>query len=221
MSSKTLNLDESVYAYLLSNIHPETSALRELRETTRKTLPMHVMQISPEQGAFMALLCRVMNARLAVEVGTFTGYSALAVAQVLPEDGKLVACDVSKEWTDIGGQYWAEAGVAHKIDLRLAPATETLSQLLDERGAGTFDFAFIDADKTNYDDYYELCLQLIRVGGLIAIDNVLWGGRTSDPSATDTATVALRNLNSKVRQDDRVFATMLPIGDGLSLVQKL
>lgn len=221
MSSKTLNLDESVYAYLLNNIHPETSALRKLRETTRETLPMYGMQISPEQGAFMALLCRVMNVRLALEVGTFTGYSTLAVAQVLPEGGKLVACDVSKEWTDIGREYWTRAGVADKIDLRLAPATDTLSQILDENGAGTFDFAFIDADKGNYDDYYELCLQLIRVGGMIAIDNVLWGGRTSDPAVTDNATVALRNLNSKVRQDDRVFATMLPIGDGLSLAQKL
>ena len=221
MSSKTLNLDESVYTYLLQNIHPETSALRELREITRETLSMYGMQISPEQGAFMALLCRVLNARFTLEVGTFTGYSALAVAQELPEGGKLVACDVSKEWTDIGRQYWVRAGVADKIDLRLAPATETLTNLLVEHGEGAFDFAFIDADKSNYDDYYELCLQLIRVGGLIAIDNVLWGGRTSDPTVTDNATVALRELNAKVRQDKRVFATMLPIGDGLTLVQKL
>lgn len=221
MSSKTLNLDESVYTYLLQNIHPETSALRELREITRETLSMYGMQISPEQGAFMALLCRVLNARFTLEVGTFTGYSALAVAQELPEGGKLVACDVSKEWTDIGRQYWVRAGVADKIDLRLAPATETLTNLLAEHGEGAFDFAFIDADKSNYDDYYELCLQLIRVGGLIAIDNVLWGGRTSDPTVTDNATVALRELNAKVRQDKRVFATMLPIGDGLTLVQKL
>lgn len=221
MSSRTLNLDESVYAYLLSNIHPETPVLRELRETTRETLSMYAMQISPEQGAFMALLCRVLNACLALEVGTFTGYSALAVAQVLPEDGKLITCDVSKEWTDIGREYWTKAGVFDKIDLRLAPATETLSHLLDEIGEETVDFAFIDADKTNYDDYYELCLKLIRPGGLIAIDNVLWGGRTADLTATDNSTVALRNLNSKVRQDDRVFATMLPVGDGLTLVQKL
>lgn len=221
MSSKTLNLDESVYTYLLQNIHQETSALRELREITRETLSMYGMQISPEQGAFMALLCRVLNARFTLEVGTFTGYSALAVAQELPEGGKLVACDVSKEWTDIGRQYWVRAGVADKIDLRLAPASETLTNLLDEHGEGAFDFAFIDADKSNYDDYYELCLQLIRVGGLIAIDNVLWGGRTSDPTATDSATVALRELNAKVRQDKRVFATMVPIGDGLTLVQKL
>ena len=221
MSSKTLNLDESVYAYLLNNILPETPAQRDLRETTRETLSMYGMQISPEQGAFMAFLCRVMSARRTLEVGTFTGYSALAVAQVLPEDGKLVACDVSKEWTDIGRQYWLQAGVADKIELRLAPATETLSQLLDEHGSETFDFAFIDADKSNYDDYYELCLRLIRVGGVIAIDNVLWGGRTSDPAVSDNATVALRTLNAKVRQDNRVFATMLPIGDGLTLVQKL
>lgn len=221
MSSKTLNLDESIYAYLLNNIHPETPALRELRESTRDRLPMHGMQISPEQGAFMALLCRVMNVRYALEVGTFTGYSALAVAQVLPEDGKLVACDVSEEWTNIGRYFWAQAGVENKIDLRLAPATETLNKLLVEDGGGTFDFAFIDADKSNYDEYYELCFQLIRVGGLIAIDNVLWGGRTADSTITDSSTVALRSLNSKVRQDDRVFATMLPIGDGLTLVQKL
>ena len=221
MSSKTLNVDESIYAYLLNNIHPETPALRELRETTRESLPMYAMQISPEQGAFMALLCRIMNVRRALEVGTFTGYSALAVAQVLPVDGKLVACDVSEEWTDIGRQYWARAGVADKIDLRLAPATETLKSLLTKNGVGTFDFAFIDADKGNYDDYYELCLQLVRVGGLIAIDNVLWGGRTADPTITDNATVALRNLNAKVRKDSRVYATMLPVGDGLTLVQKL
>lgn len=221
MSSRTLNLDETVYSYLLSNIVPETPALRELRETTRETLSMYAMQISPEQGAFMALLCRILNARLALEVGTFTGYSALAVAQVLPKDGKLITCDVSKEWTDIGREYWTRAGVADKIELRLAPATESLAQLLITYGTGTFDFAFIDADKTNYDDYYEFCLKLIREGGLIAIDNVLWGGRTADPTATDNSTVALQNLNTKVRRDDRVFATMLPIGDGLTLVQKL
>ena len=221
MSSKTLNLDESVYAYLLNNILPETPAQRDLRETTRETLSMYGMQISPEQGAFMAFLCRVMSARRTLEVGTFTGYSALAVAQVLPEDGKLVACDVSKEWTDIGRQYWLQAGVADKIELRLAPATETLSQLLDEHGSEIFDFAFIDADRSNYDDYYELCLRLIRVRGVIAIDNLIWGGRTSDPAVSDNATVALRTLNAKVRQDNRVFATMLPIGDGLTLVQKL
>ncbi|MCY3883406.1 MAG: class I SAM-dependent methyltransferase [Gammaproteobacteria bacterium] len=221
MSSRTLTLDENIYEYLLQNIRPESEAMRELREVTHATLRMHVMQVSPEQAAFMALLCRLMNAKKTIEVGTFTGYSALAVAEVLPEGGMVVACDVSKEWTDIGRRYWEQAGVSDKIDLRLGPAGETLDGLISNGMQRSFDFAFIDADKSNYDDYYEKCLVLLRQGGTIAIDNVLWGGRTADPSVTDVDTVALRELNKKISFDERVFSTMLPIGDGLTLAQKL
>lgn len=221
MSSRTLSLNENIYEYLLHNIRPESDLMRELREVTHATLRMHVMQVSPEQAAFMAWLCRLMNARKTIEVGTFTGYSALAVAEVLPEDGTVVACDISKEWTDIGREYWARAGVSNKIDLRLGPAGETLDELISQGLQYSFDFAFIDADKSNYDDYYEKCLALLRQGGTIAVDNVLWGGRTADTSITDSDTVALRELNKKISLDHRVFATMLPIGDGLTLAQKL
>ncbi len=221
MSSRTLTLNESIYDYLLSNIRPESAAMRELREVTHATLRMHVMQVSPEQAAFMSLLCRLMGARNTLEVGTFTGYSALAVAEVLPDEGRIVACDLSKEWTDIGRKHWEQAGVEHKIDLRLAPASETLSQLIAEGQQSTYDFAFIDADKANYDDYYEKCLVLLRNGGLVAVDNVLWGGRTADASVTDRDTVAIRELNKKIADDERVFSTMLPVGDGLTLAQKL
>lgn len=195
--------------------------MRELREVTHATLRMHVMQVSPEQAAFMSLICRLMGARNTLEVGTFTGYSALAVAEVLPDDGRIVACDLSKEWTDIGMKHWQLAGVSHKIDLRLAPASETLTQLIDEGQQGSFDFAFIDADKANYDEYYEKCLVLLRNGGLVAVDNVLWGGRTADASVTDSDTVAIRELNRKIADDERVFSTMLPVGDGLTLAHKL
>lgn len=221
MSSRTLTLNESIYDYLLSNIRPESAAMRELREVTHATLRMHVMQVSPEQAAFMSLLCRLMGARNTLEVGTFTGYSALAVAEVLPDEGRIVACDLSKEWTDIGRKHWEQAGVEHKIDLRLAPASETLSQLIAEGQQSTYDFAFIDADKANYDDYYEKCLVLLRTGGLVAVDNVLWGGRTADASVTDSDTVAIRALNKKIADDERVFSTMLPVGDGLTLAQKI
>lgn len=221
MSSRTLSLNENIYEYLLQNIRPESEAMRGLREATHATLRMHVMQVSPEQAAFMAWLCRLMSAKKTIEVGTFTGYSALAVAEVLPEDGTVVACDISKEWTDLGREYWALAGVSNKIDLRLGPAGKTLDGLISQGLQYTFDFAFIDADKSNYDDYYEKCLVLLRQGGTIAVDNVLWGGRTADPSIIDTDTAALRDLNKKISLDHRVFSTMLPIGDGLTLAQKL
>lgn len=221
MSSRTLTLNESIYNYLLSNIRSESSAMQELREVTYAKLRMHVMQVSPEQAAFMSLLCRILNAKNTIEVGTFTGYSALAVAEVLPENGKIIACDISKEWTDIGKKYWHQAGVAHKIDLRLGPANETLTKLIDAGQSESFDFAFIDADKANYESYYESCLILLRSGGIVAVDNVLWGGRTADQSVMDNDTVAIRNLNAKIANDERVYATMLPIGDGLTLAQKL
>jgi len=220
MSNKTLGLD----AHLANYIH--THSLREhpvqtgLREVTRKHARA-VMQISPEQGQFMALLVKMLGARRAIEVGVFTGYSALAIALAMPPDGYLLACGVSEEFTDIGKPFWAEAGVASRIDLRLAPATETLDAQLAAGEAGSYDFAFIDADKPNYDAYYERLLKLLRVGGVIAIDNVLWSGLVAHPSAPDDdETRALQALNDKIYRDERVDISLLPIGDGLTLARK-
>lgn len=220
MSSHTIELTEDLYGYLLRLGTRESDAARALRAETLAATRMHPMQISPEQGAFMALLVRLIGARRTLEVGTFTGYSALVVAEALPPDGKVIACDVSEEWTAIGRPFWERAGVAAKIDLRLAPAVETLDALLAAGGAGSIDFAFIDADKANYDAYYERCLELVRPGGVIGIDNVLWGGRVADDSVDDDATRAIRALNAKVQGDARVDLTMLPIGDGLTLAAK-
>lgn len=217
MSSRTIELTESVYSYLLQSGIQESSIAYELRVKTRESTPWHMMQISPEQGAFMALLVRLIGAKKTIEVGTFTGYSALVVAEALPEDGRIIACDVSEEWTSIARDFWERAGLRNKIDLRLRPATETLDEIIDQGGADSFDFAFIDADKANYDDYYERCLVLLRPGGLVGIDNVLWGGRVADDTANDDDTLAIRALNEKVRTDQRVSATILPIGDGLTL----
>ena len=220
MSSQTLQMTPALGEYLLRGAG-ESAAARSLREETQRELGRwSAMQVSPEQGAFMALLIRLTGARRAVEVGTFTGYSALRVAEALPADGRLVACDVSAEWTAIGRRHWAAAGVADKIDLKLAPAVETLDTLIAQGQSGTFDFAFIDADKENYDAYYERCLTLLRPGGALAIDNVLWGGRVADAAVTDPATIAIRALNEKVREDGRVQAAMLPVGDGLTLAVK-
>jgi predicted O-methyltransferase YrrM len=218
MSSKSLQLTDSLYEYILSNSlreHPLCKALRE--ETAQQELAR--MQISPEQGQLMSLLIKLMGAEKAIEVGTFTGYSALSVALALPDKGKLIACDVNELWTSIGEKYWKLAGVEHKIKLQLAPAAQTLQALLPEE-AESFDFAFIDADKRNYELYYELCLQLLRPGGLLLIDNVLWSGAVADPSIQDEDTVAIRELNRKVHRDERVELSMLPVGDGLSLVRK-
>jgi caffeoyl-CoA O-methyltransferase len=215
MSSRTLNLTEPVYAYLLEHGVRESAALAGLREQTR-SLAAAGMQISPEQGALMALLVRLIGASRALEVGTFTGYSALAVAEALPDDGHLTACDVSEEWTALGVAAWQAAGLAHKIDLRLAPALETLDGLLADGGADSYDFMFIDADKGNYDGYYERGLQLVRPGGLIAVDNVLWGGSVAKPERDDADTRAIRALNDKIRNDPRVDTAMLPVGDGLT-----
>jgi len=218
MSRRTLDLDDTLYDYVLAQSLREHPLQAALREATRKQ--RHAgMQISPEQGQFMALLVKLIGARRAIEIGVFTGYSALTVALALPDDGTLLACDISEEYTSIGRPFWEAAKVAHKIDLRLAPATETLDACLKEGGAGTFDFAFIDADKTAYDAYYERCLQLLRPGGLIAIDNVLWSGSVAKP-ATDDDTVALQALNRKIHHDERVDLSLLPIGDGLTLARK-
>ena len=218
MANRTLNLDDALYAYLLSHSLREHPAQTALREATRKH--RHAgMQIGPDQGQFMALLVRLIGAKRTLEIGVFTGYSALTVALALPDDGYVLACDVSEEYTRIGRPYWQQAGVAAKIDLRLAPARDTLDARIAAGEAGTFDFAFIDADKTGYDDYFERCLTLVRDGGLIAIDNVLWSGSVAAPATTDD-TAALQALNDKLHHDERIDLALLPIGDGLTLARK-
>lgn len=219
MSNKTLNLDPSLYNYLLSVSLREPEVLYKLRQETASH-PRSQMQISPEQGQFMALLIQLMGARKTLEVGVFTGYSSLSVALALPADGQIIACDVSEEFTAIARRYWQMAGVADKIDLRIAPALETLDQLLAEGQANTFDFAFIDADKSNYAAYYERALQLVRPGGLMAIDNVLWSGQVADPQIQDSQTRTIRSLNQKIYQDERVSLSLVAIGDGLTLALK-
>ncbi|MHB1946773.1 MAG: class I SAM-dependent methyltransferase [Gammaproteobacteria bacterium] len=219
MSDFTITMTPDLYEYYQKNSLREPEVLRELRAQTHK-MSMSQMQISPEQGQFMGLLVQLLNAKKTLDIGVFTGYSALAVALALPADSKVLGCDINGEWTKIARRFWEQAGVTDKIDLRLAPAVETLQTLIDEGQSGTFDFAFIDADKANYPDYYEKCLLLIRRGGLIAIDNVLWSGKVADPTVTDRDTVVLRELNAKILQDNRVILSMLPIGDGLTLVMK-
>jgi caffeoyl-CoA O-methyltransferase len=219
MTKKTLGLNNQLYDYLLSVSLREPDILQQLREETAH-LPNAIMQIAPEQGQFMALLVQLLGATKTLEVGVFTGYSSLCVALALPANGKIVACDVSEEYTAIARRYWEAAGVADKIDLRLAPALETLDELLAAGLAGTFDFAFIDADKRNYEGYYERSLQLIRPGGLIAIDNVLWSGRVAEPQVQDKQTQVLRALNEKLHHDQRITLSMVPIADGLTLALK-
>ncbi|MDX1402017.1 MAG: class I SAM-dependent methyltransferase, partial [Kiloniellales bacterium] len=220
MSNRTLNLDNRLYDYLLSVSLREAPVLRRLREETAMH-PDALMQISPEQGQFMQLLVRLMGAKRCIEVGTFTGYSSLAVALALPDDGRILALDVSDEFTGIARRYWKDAGIDHKIELILAPATETLSSRLKQGEMGQYDFAFIDADKENYAAYYENCLQLVRPGGLVAIDNVLWSGLPADESIADSSTIAIRGINKKIHNDQRVHISLLPIGDGLTLAQKI
>jgi predicted O-methyltransferase YrrM len=212
-------VSEAVEHYVSEVITRETPLQRQLRAETA-ALPRARMQIGPDQGALLALLVRLTGARRALEVGTFTGYSALAVALALPEGGKLITCDISAEWTAVARRYWEQAGVSGRIELCLGPALETLTRLLREGGAGSFDFAFIDADKPSSDSYYEACLSLIRPGGLIAVDNALWSGAVADPTETDPETVALRALNAKVRDDPRVEACLLTVGDGVMLARK-
>jgi caffeoyl-CoA O-methyltransferase len=219
MSKKTLGLENQLYNYLLSNSLREAEILRQLREETANHR-YATMQIAPEQGQFMALLVQLLGAKKTLEVGVFKGYSSLCVALALPKDGKVIACDISEEYTAIARRYWEIAGVADKIDLRIAPALETLDKLLAEGEAGTFDFAFIDADKENYEGYYERSLELIRKGGLIAVDNVLWGGRVADSQVQDSSTQAIRDFNKKLHQDQRVTLSMVPIADGLTLALK-
>ena len=219
MSNRTITLDDSLYDYLLQASLREPPVLAALREETIR-MSERSMQIAPEQGQFMALIARLMGARQCVEVGVFTGYSSLATALALPDDGRIVACDVSEAWTAIARRHWQAAGVAHKIDLRLAPALETLDALLAAGEAGRYDLAFVDADKTGYAAYYERCLALLRRGGLLMFDNTLWDGRVADPGVTDEDTVALRRLNAQLRDDARIDLSLVPIGDGLTLARK-
>ncbi len=219
MSSNTLNLTPALYEYYQSHSLREPEVLQKLREQSDK-MSMGHMQISPEQGQFMRLLIELLQAKKTLDIGVFTGYSALSVALALPPDGKVIGCDINVEWTKIARRFWEMAGVADKIDLRLAPALETLQTLIDGGEAGTFDFAFIDADKLNYLEYYEKALILIRAGGLIAIDNVLWSGDVADPAIDDKNTQAIREVNETVLHDERVTISMLPIGDGLTLARK-
>jgi predicted O-methyltransferase YrrM len=219
MTKRTIALTDELHEYLLGVSLREPDVLRELREETAR-LERSEMQIGPEQGQLMALLVEMIGARRTLEIGTFTGYSALAVALALPSDGRVIACDVSEEWTSVGRRYWKKAGVAEKIDLRLGPALETLGGLLANGQRDQFDFAFIDADKASYDAYYELCLQLVRPGGLIAVDNVLWSGKVADAAATDADTEAIRRLNAKLATDERITLSLVPIGDGLTLARR-
>ncbi len=219
MTLRSIGLDDAVRAYLMEVSVREPDVLRRLREETA-ALPMAAMQIGPEQGQFMALLVELVGARRTLEIGVFTGYSSLWVALALPPEGSIVACDVSEEWTAVGRRYWREAGVADKIELRLAPALETLDALLAAGEAGRFDFAFVDAEKTEYADYYERVIELMRPGGLIAVDNVLWNGAVADPARDDADTVAIRAFNEMLGGDDRVSLAMVPIGDGLTLARK-
>ncbi len=219
MSRITLDTDDALLEYLRSVSLREPELLTRLREETA-ALPMARMQISPEQGQFMALLVRLTGARQCLEVGTFTGYSSLVVALALPEDGRLLACDRSREWTSIAQRYWREAGVAERIELRLGLAMESLEGLLADNEAGHFDFAFIDADKTNYRRYCELALELLRPGGLLLVDNVLWGGSVINPDKQDADTQAIRAFNRWLHSEERVDLSMVPIGDGLTLARK-
>lgn len=219
MTKQSLQLTDDLYQYLLQVSLRESSVQRQLREETAQ-LPQAQMQVAPEQGQFMGLLARLINARKAIEVGVFTGYSSLCFALAIPDDGRLIACDISKKWTNIARRYWQEAGVDHKIELRLGPALATLDALLAEGEQGSFDLAFIDADKENYRHYYERALRLIRPGGLILFDNTLWGGHVAVPSIQDVDTNAIRELNAFLKTDDRIWLSLIPIADGLTMAIK-
>lgn len=219
MSNASLGLPPDLQAYLVEHGVREPDILKRLREETA-LLPQHDMQIAPEQGALMAMLVSLIGARRCIEIGTFTGYSSLAVALALPADGRIVCCDLSEEWTSVARRYWSEAGVADRVDLRLGPALETLDELIAGGASGTFDFAFIDASKREYPDYHERILRLLRQGGLAVYDNVLWEGGVIDEAMTDADTVGVRRLNDRLVGDERVSISMIPVADGLTLVQK-
>jgi predicted O-methyltransferase YrrM len=219
MTDRRLQITDDVHRYLIEHSVREPEVLARLRAVTAP-LPLAQMQIGPEQGQLMALLARLVGARRCIEIGVFTGYSSLAVALALPEDGRIVACDVSEEWTSIARRFWREAGVDSKIDLKLQPATKTLEELLAAGEAGRFDFAFIDADKAAYATYYELLLKLLRPGGLIAADNTLWSGEVANPGTRDANALALQAFNDKLHRDERIDLSLLPVGDGLTLARK-
>ena len=219
MSAKTILMDDQLLEYLRQNAVREPEVLQELREETQQ-LPNARMQISSEQGQLMAMLVRLVNARKIVEVGTFTGYSSTVMALAMPPEGRLVACDVSEEYTQIARKFWQKAGVDEQIQLILGKAKESLKQLLQADGQESFDLAFIDADKTAYTEYYEYCLKLIQPGGLILVDNVLWGGQVADSSNHDMDTEALRAFNAALSSDQRIDLCMVPIGDGLTIARK-
>jgi len=219
MTNRTIQMNNTLYQYLIATSSRESPLLTQLRDETAKD-PMARMQIGPEQGQFMGLLSKLMGARNIIEVGTFTGYSSICMAQNIIRPGSVICCDVSKEWTDIAQKYWREAGVADVCELHLAPALDTLNDLLKQGKARSFDMAFIDADKENYDGYYEACLRLLRPGGLLLLDNTLWGGSVCDLTHQDVDTRAIRALNIKLKTDERIELSQLPIGDGLTLCLK-
>ncbi len=220
MANQTKGLDGKLYQYFQSISVREPEILTKLRQEN-KNHPMGIMQIAPEQGQFMGLLIQLMGAKKILEIGVFTGYSSLAMALALPPEGKIIACDINSEYTAIARRYWVEAGVDGKIELHLAPALETLDKFIGEGLEETFDFVFIDADKSNYFNYYERALKLLRIGGLIAIDNVFWGGKVADDNIQDNRTKAIREFNGKLYQDSRVNISLVPIADGLTLALKL
>ena len=219
MSSSTIGLSNKLRKYMLNVSFRDDEILRQLRQETL-TLKEAQMQISPEQGAFLSILTKILNAKKTLDIGVFTGYSSLVVARELPDDGLVVACDTSIEWTSIAKKYWKLAGIDNKVDLHLAPAKETLEKLIEDGQASTYDFSFIDADKINYQSYYENSLILLKPGGIIAIDNVLWSGQVIDKTDFEPATRAIRSFNEKLYQDNRVSISMVPIGDGLTLAYK-
>ncbi len=219
MSTRTLTLDDQLYSYLQGNSLREPPAFRRCRLDTAE-LPMSNMQIAPEQGQFLHFQLKLLGAQNAIELGSFTGYSGLWLASALPSDGCLLACDINEEWTSRARHYWEDAGVMDRVELRLAPAIETLDELVASEASDHFDFVFIDADKEMYDNYYERALTLLRPGGLIAIDNVLWNGKVADGSVDDPDTAAIRQLNEKIHNDDRVDLSLVPVGDGLTLCRK-
>jgi predicted O-methyltransferase YrrM len=219
MANKTIGISDELAAYVLKVGTREPDILVRLREETA-ALPQHGMQIAPEEGAFLAMLVELTGARRCIEIGTFTGYSSLAVARALPDDGRLVCCDVSEEWSSLARKYWDEAGVAGKIDLHVAPAVETLDQLLASDQEATYDLAFVDADKSGYDGYYERLMRLVRPGGLIVFDNTLWGGEVLDEDTQDKDTRAIRALNTKLEGDERISLCLLPIADGVTLARR-
>lgn len=219
MSNRTIGLNERLYRYLLDASLREDPVLAELRTKTA-AMPEANYQIAPEQGQFMAFLARAIGARRYLEIGTFTGYSALVVALALPADGEVIACDLSREWTDIARSFWQRAGVADRIQLELRPALQTLADLRERGEDGRFDLAFIDADKTGYPEYYEQCLALLRPGGIVMVDNTLWSGAVADPADRSADTEAIRAFNRQLQQDERIELSLIPIGDGLTLARK-